>query len=402
MLFYLICALLALAVTATLLAPLLRDGGDGGAEASDVDVYRGQLAEVDRDLARGTLAPEEAERTRTEIARRLLAADAEASAAAPAPRRATRVVAGLSALLVLGGGGAIYAALGAFGPDGPYRDLPRAERLAAGEALRQSRPSQAELQDAAPPVTEREAPEEYMAMVAELREIVPTRPDDVQGWALLARNEATLGNWPAALAAQQRLVALKGAETSLAERVQLLDLMVAATGGVVSPEAETLAETLLAADPASTPARYYLGLLYAQTDRPDIAVRLWRPAVENAAPDDLHASLAREQIIRAAELAGLDYTPPAAPAPRGPDAAAEAMDPEARAEMIRGMVAALSDRLATEGGPAEEWARLINAYAVLGEEERATAILAEARDVFAASARDLGIIDGAARRAGLP
>ena len=69
--------------------------------------------------------------------------------------------------------------------------------------------------------------------------------------------------------------------------------------------------------------------------------------------------------------------------------------------MIEGMVARLSDRLATEGGTPEEWARLIGAYGVLGESDRAAAIWAEAQDVFATSPQALATIRTAAVSAGV-
>ena len=90
---------------------------------------------------------------------------------------------------------------------------------------------------------------------------------------------------------------------------------------------------------------------------------------------------------------------------RGPSAAdieaAEDMDPEARRGMIRGMVAQLSDRLATEGGTAEDWARLINAYGTLGERAQAARIWDEAQSVFADSPERLATVRGAAEAAGV-
>ena len=77
------------------------------------------------------------------------------------------------------------------------------------------------------------------------------------------------------------------------------------------------------------------------------------------------------------------------------------MTDDERTEMIRGMVDGLSDRLATEGGPASDWARLIGALGVLGETERAAAIWNEARDVFAANPGDLALLAQAASQAGL-
>ena len=64
-----------------------------------------------------------------------------------------------------------------------------------------------------------------------------------------------------------------------------------------------------------------------------------------------------------------------APGPTAEDvAAARQMSAEDRAEMIQGMVQRLEDRLTTEGGEAEEWLRLINAYVQLDRKEDATRI----------------------------
>ena len=59
---------------AMLLAPLFwRRRSLASREAYSLAVYRDQLAEVERDLARGVLAAEHAEAARAEIARRILA-----------------------------------------------------------------------------------------------------------------------------------------------------------------------------------------------------------------------------------------------------------------------------------------------------------------------------------------
>ena len=64
------------------------------------------------------------------------------------------------------------------------------------------------------------------------------------------------------------------------------------------------------------------------------------------------------------------------------------------------MVAGLADRLANEGGPPQDWARLIRSLMVLGEEDRARAIYAEALQVFAEVPDALALIEEAG--AGLP
>ncbi len=407
MIFFLVCGAAALLVAAWLILPLLRHRS-GPTEAPEVALYRAQLDELDRDVARGTLDADEAARARTEIARRLLAADrAQGKPQGEAPAGLTRAAALVSVALVLAVTGALYWRLGAVDASGPYPDLPRAARIAAGDEMRAARPDQQTLEAAVAGMAAAlvDPPADYVEMVDRLREIVPTRPDELQGWELLARHEAALGNYAAARAAQQQVIRLKGEDVPMADRVRLLDLMVAATQGMVSPEAEALAGRLLTTDPDNRAARYYVGLLYAQTDRPDIAFRLWRALVEDGPAENTHVALARGQVEEAAFRAGEDYQLPPAEPQRGPSAedmaAAAEMDPEARAAMIEGMVASLESRLATGGGTAEEWARLILAKSVLGETAQAQAILTEAREVFVSRAEDLARIEQAATDAGL-
>ena len=74
---------------------------------------------------------------------------------------------------------------------------------------------------------------------------------------------------------------------------------------------------------------------------------------------------------------------------------AQDMTPEQRTEMIRGMVGRLGDRLAAEGGPPQDWARLISSLRMLGEVEHAGQIAEEARARFAADPAALQAIDQA-------
>ena len=68
--------MLTAVVAATLVGAVIRGGGDGQADgAHDLRVYRDQLSEVDRDLARGILDTDAAARARAEVGRRILAAD---------------------------------------------------------------------------------------------------------------------------------------------------------------------------------------------------------------------------------------------------------------------------------------------------------------------------------------
>lgn len=379
--------------------------GAESASAFDLRVYRDQLKEVDRDVARGMMSAEDAERARTEISRRILEADRGTGVEegkGEAPRRTTLIVAAIVGLTLILGSVWTYGRLGAPG----YPDLSLKTRVEMADELRKTRPGQdlAEQQNPGPQ-TGNEPDARYLDLMTKLRTAVAERPDDQQGQFLLARNEAALGNYTAAYAAQTRLIELKADAATAEDYASLADLMVLAAGGYVSPEAEQVLTQSLQRDPRNGTSRYYSGLMFAQTGRPDMAFRIWRPLLEESTPDAPWVGPIQAQIVELAQLAGVDYTLPAqegAPGPSSADVAnAAEMSDADRQEMIRGMVTQLNDRLATEGGTADEWARLIGALSVLGETDRARAIWTEAQDIFADRSEDLTTIRIAAERAGI-
>ncbi|MCG6903160.1 MAG: c-type cytochrome biogenesis protein CcmI [Rhodobacter sp.] len=406
MLFWVIAGGLALAVGGLLLGALLgsREGG-APAAAYDMQVYRDQLAEVERDLARGVVAEDEAGRVRLEVSRRLLEADKAATGArkpGSAPRGLSRAGAVAIAVVVCGAGG-LYAWLGAPG----YPDLPLKQRIADADAARATRPAQAEAEASIPAYLPPEGVDpKFTELMEKLRAAVAANPDDLRGQQLLSGNEARLGNFAAAHAAQQRVVALKGDAVTADDFAGYGDMLIMAAGGYVSPEAEAALNRALELDPRNGPARYYTGLMYLQTGRPDLAFRIWRALLGESRPEAPWVPPITAQIERVAQLAGVRYVPPVTgPALSGPSSAdmqaAAEMSPEDRQAMIRSMVDGLAERLASEGGPPEEWARLITALGVLGDTARAGAIWTEAQTVFAAAPAALATIRTAAENAGV-
>jgi cytochrome c-type biogenesis protein CcmH len=393
------------AIAAALLGTSLLRGRQSATpeDRADQRIYRDQLREVDREVARGVLAASEAERARTEIARRMLEADRASRAAGEttaAPRAVTVAAVVATALFVVGGSTWIYTRIGAPG----YPDLPREARVAMAEELRMNREGQAEIEERLdfPPHSPDVDPD-YLALVERLRTVVAERPTDAQGLTLLARSEAGIGNYAAAHLAQARLIDLRGDSASARDYADLADMLILAAGGYVSPEAEAALTEALKRDPRNGTARYYTGLLFAQIDRPDLAFSFWRALLTEGPPDAPWIEPIRVQIPEIAMLAGERNfaLPPESGTAPGPLDVAPDMSPDEQRAMIRGMVEGLSSRLATEGGTATEWARLIHAFGVLGESERAQPILAEARMHFADDPDALAEIEAAARGVGL-
>ncbi|MEP3295134.1 MAG: c-type cytochrome biogenesis protein CcmI [Pseudoruegeria sp.] len=404
MVFWGVAAVLSLGVVALLVRAMMRGAVDNGAEHPDLAVYRDQLSSLEADVARGVLAPEEAERGRIEIQRRLLDADRKLSIQpdnTTAPRGLSLIVAGLVGVGMLSGAFWMYKQMGAPG----YPDMPLKARISAAQNVRDNRPTQAAAEASLNLPTLQIDPT-HIALVDKLRAAVADRPDDIQGHRLLAVNEGALGNYAAAHAAQTRVIELLGDSATSNEYSALADMMILAAGGYVSPEAEISLTEALRRDAKDGSARYYSGLMLLQTGRPDMGFAMWRDLLAESQSTDPWVQPIIAQIGDAAAQAGVDYTPPAfttaLPGPNAEDISnASEMDDEDRQAMIEGMVANLSDRLATEGGSPEEWARLIRAQGVLGQTEQAAAVWQNAQEVFESTPEALALIEEAAEQVGV-
>lgn len=400
--FWLAAGVMALLVAAILGAAMMRRRVLRDDVASnDVALYRDQLAEIERDKARDVLSDEEADRVRVEISRRLLEADRRQEASADASTAKGSFMAGyVLAATVLVASGWTYLQLGA--PS--YPDVPLQTRLIETADYRENRPNQATVEAELGAVEPNPANDPaQLELLSRLYDALDARPDDLQGFQMLAQFEARLGHFKGAAAAQQSVLRLKGDDVTSEDWADYGDLLVLAAGGYVSPEAERAMNQALAVNPGNGVASYYLGLMYAQTGRPDLAFSIWRPVLDAAPIDAPWRAPIEAQIEQAAADGGIRYSLPERQT-RGPSqddvAAASEMSDEDRQAMIEGMVAGLMDRLADDGGSAEEWAQLIRALGVLGRGDEAREIAQEARTVFANHAPSLNLIEQAAATLG--
>ncbi|CAH2600198.1 Cytochrome c heme lyase subunit CcmH [Rhodovastum atsumiense] len=352
------CALLALGVLTFVVLPLVGVRRALPSRARfDQAVYRDQLKELDRDIARGVVGEAEAQTARLEIERRLLAASDRQEPELPrAPLRRSSLIAGVVAVLVVAGASGLYLMLGAPGiPDAPYA-LRIAERKGGA-----TDPQHAEMAKMAQTLAER------------LRQ----DPNNREGWQLYARTEATLGNWQEAAAAWRNLIALGNADADAYAGYG--EMQVLAAQGTVTPAAREAFAQALKADAVNPIARFYLAAADAQAGEGQKAIDAWLKLAGEIADPDMRAELGR-RIAQAARLSGVPVPtlPPPAPesapepGPTGQDVAAAANMSEAeRATMIRGMVEKLAAKLQAEPNDYDGWLRLGRAYAVLGEHDQA-------------------------------
>ena len=136
--------------------------------------------------------------------------------------------------------------------------------------------------------------------------------------------------------------------------------------------------------------QFYLGLADAQEGNVGAAVDRWI-ALANGAPGDAPwLPMVVGRINEAALAQGIDIegrlniAENNSPGPSQEDiAAAQEMTPEEQQQMIMSMVNGLAERLEAEPNNPDGWARLMQAYMVLGREDDAKAAFEKASTVFA-------------------
>lgn len=374
-------ALMTAAAIFAVLWPLgRRKPATGG---SDLAVYRDQLDEIGRDRAEGRIGEAEAEAAKIEVSRRLIAAADAAEAgqasaeppAAPSPWR--RRIAALAGLILLPiGASALYMALGS--PQLPGQPL--AERMAAA---RQDRSIQ--------------------NLVSQVETHLERNPNDVRGYEVVAPVYLRMGRFADAVNARRKVIALAGENS---ERQSDLGEALAAQGnGVVTVDAKTAFERALELDPKNLKALFFIGIAAEQDGDRHKAAAIFTTMLKDAPADAPWAPVVREALTR------VGGTPPAAapsapaaeqPGPSAADvAAAGQMNEQDRGEMIRGMVARLAERLKENGDDVAGWQRLLRAYMVLGERDKAKGAADDARKALASDPDKLRQVEDMIKSMGL-
>jgi cytochrome c-type biogenesis protein CcmH len=356
MVFWITAAVLTAATCLVLLRALNQGAVVGNMPRADHDrrFYEAQIAEIDRQAGIGLIGEAEMQAAKAEAARRLLASDdVAAHQAAVIGRGHLLSVMVLVPLLTL----PVYLLAGS--PSMP--SFPLAARKADPVAAAQSG--------------------DVMSALAKVEAHLKINPNDGRGHEIIAPIYLRMGRHAEAL--QSFAAALKNLGPTAERLSNVGEARVYQSDGRVTPEAMQDFDAALALDPKHVKARFFLALAAQQADDKPRAVALLT-ALQGDLPDgELKAEIGRQIGLLTGTPAG------------GGEIAA--LPKAQQNEAIRGMVEGLAQRLATTGGSAEEWARLIRALTVLGERERVGAILGEAQQKFAAQPEALRMIEDAAK-----
>lgn len=329
--FWLVAAVLVAGALLFVAPALLRKARDASARPvnSNIDLYREQMADLDRDLKAGTLASDQYAQARRELEQRL-AEELEQGQDLPAQggRHLGVAIAVMTAVPVLAL--ALYSLLGNVSALDPVAATPSNAAHAVTAA-------------------------QIEAMVEKLAQRLKSEPGDVAGWGMLGRSYAALNRFPEASAAFAQAVKLQSNDAQLL--ADYADTLAMAQGRKLAGEPRRIVARALAVDPNHFKALALAGSAAFEAKEYPEAIRHWERLAQGLPPDSEMAQSIAGSIAEARALAGgtraSAAAPQATPAPASPAGGDIA---------IRGAVR-LSPALAAKVAPADTvfvFARAIN------------------------------------------
>jgi cytochrome c-type biogenesis protein CcmH len=456
MIFRIVAGLLTLAVLAAVVVPIVRARAAARRAADyDIEVYRDQLKEVERNKTRGLIGDEEAEAAKAEIGRRILEADQRrqkaASEGARASRTTVRAAAVVVAVAIPAGAVGLYLNQGNPGLESrPFasRNLPADAGTRLSGRASGAQPQGGDARAAGdgqagqgPPGGQGQQGQQGQSLAqaeANLAAKLEDNPGNVDDWVLLGRTRLAMQRYEAAVAAFEQ--AVKRAPDRPQVQAFYGEALVMANQGTVVPKAQDAFRKVREQVPGDPRSRFYLGLAEKQAGNPQAALDIWKRLVADAQPGAPYLQAVSQQMARVERELGIEpgttfaEVEPEAPANAQQDTetaqtqggqapggqtqdgqagggapnpsreqveAARNMSAEDRQQMIQGMVDRLASRLENNPRDAQGWQRLIRSYSVLGKGEKATQALADGLKAFDGNAAVRQQLKAAARQQGV-
>jgi cytochrome c-type biogenesis protein CcmH len=344
--------------------------------ASDLAVYRDQLAELEQEATRGTLSTADATAARLEISRRMLA---RAEREITFPTQSNKIPAFAPFLAAVGVplvGVAFYLLSGV--PLMP--DQPRSARLDLP----------AEQSD----VTQ---------LIGRVEERIAKAPEDGRGWDVIAPVYLKQARFADAVRAYDNAIRLLG--ETVPRLSGLAEAHIKVANGVITEPAKVTYSRILVLDPSRIEPRFWLALALEQDGKMQEAAAAYRALLASAPADAPWRAPVLERLA-AVEPVPAKPTATTAPKPeRGPTtadvSAATQLTPEARSLMIAGMVSALEQRLAGDGRDVEGWLKLIRSHVVMGNKDKARTAWRNAQAALTGNKDGLAAVNAAAQELGV-
>ncbi|MGE5865783.1 MAG: c-type cytochrome biogenesis protein CcmI [Rhizobacter sp.] len=274
--FLVVAAVLTLVVLLRLLWPLWKGGRRGGAlsiRQLNSKVYRDQLQELERDLARGQLTAASYQESRDELQRRLLQdveAAPEAVAASAGDPRAGRWTAVALALLVPLSAAGLYS------------------RVGNTDAI------DAPVQGA--------TPEHILKAVERLAATLEKSPENLEGWVLLARAYRSMERFGDSAAAFERAAPLVAQHADLL--IENADVLAAASGDQLEGKPMDMVRRALALEPENPMGLMLMGTSAYRRGDMQGAVLQWERLLAVLPPESEESRQVQANIDQARRQGG--------------------------------------------------------------------------------------------------
>lgn len=354
---------------------------DNSPADKDINGYvkelEGQLNEVTSDYNNKQISKDEFNATKFEINKRLLKEIRAGKNGPDTEEKAPDIFSNiflyfLIPLLILGTS-TIYLKLGYYG----FEDQPQKTRELKEETYFAKRLNQQQAELLLEKVIDRNSlppknieNEQLKTLVDRLEIILKDRPKDFKGYSLLVDNAARLGDYKTSYEAQKQIVENINSTVSADDYGKLAELMISATNGYVSIEAEENIKKSLHVNPSDQRARYYYGLLKLQKNKFEEGYTIWKNLMKEDLKGTPWGQLIKQDLTRLEQL--LEEKEKSYQKPLKETVNTETM------EMINEMVSNLSRKLEIAGGTSEDWIKLVRSYLVLGKKDQALETLKKA------------------------
>jgi len=266
-----------------ILLPLLRPKGKNHERADHFTLfYQGQLKELESEITQGMISEDDAQISRTEIARNLLAASGGES---KEPKKVSKLsikfitaVIGFTIPILSFG---LYAMIGS--PNLPSQKYGTPQEI--------SKANTGSLESSSG------------TLVSQLASRLQRNPNDFENWRLYARSLVLLRRFTDAIAAYNQAIPLSPKGSNLLS--ELAEAQINAADGVVNSNALKTLERSLLINPKEPRTRYYVGLAAKQAGRPKHALEIWLNLQGDSTPDAPWSKTLSEQVSILSKTMGI-------------------------------------------------------------------------------------------------
>lgn len=145
--------------------------------------------------------------------------------------------------------------------------------------------------------------EQIVAMTEKLAERLKEKPDDVEGWSMLARSYSVLGRHADALKAYEKALSLRKDDATL--MADYADSLAVNNDSNLDGEPMKLVERALKIDPKNLKALYLAGTYDFNKKDYKGAVKMWEKLAESGPPGNVFVNQVQPAIAEARSLAGM-------------------------------------------------------------------------------------------------